>query len=130
MIVVKTKTRGKPRGRKRPEIRKEHRTARWPGIDTRVSTILATSSWSAMVGLPATRTEVRSRETMLAQSRARLAIATRAQTPQGCATQPVCLRPPASKWQDWSALSTLDAVRLIETTDPLLALTDAAARKQ
>src|SRR6266481_803604 len=64
MIVVKTKTRGKPRGRKRPEIRKEHRTTRRPGIDTRVSTILATSSWSAMVGLPATRTEVRLRETM------------------------------------------------------------------
>lgn len=68
-----------------------------------------------MVGLPATRTEVRLRETMLAQFRATFAIATRAQTPQGYAMRPVCWPLPASKLQDESARSTPDAVLLIET---------------
>src|SRR6266851_2375753 len=118
---------GKPHGRRRPKIQREYRTARWPGIDTRVSTILATSSWSAMVGLPATRTEVQLRETMLVQSRATFAILTRARISQGYAIPPVRWPLPASKLQDGSARSTPDAALLIETTDPLLGPTDAAA---
>src|SRR6266851_4674037 len=117
---------GKPHGRRRPKIQREYRTARWPGIDTRVSTILATSSWSAMVGLPATRTEVRLRETMLAQFRATFAIATRAQTAQGNATRPVCRPLPSSKLQNGSARSARGALPLTGTVDPLLAQSDAA----
>src|SRR5690348_9726669 len=83
-----------------------------------------------MAGQPATRTEVRLRKMILAQSRATFAIATQAQTSQGCAMRSVCLPLPASKLQDGSVRSTLDAVLLIGTVDPLLARTDPVARKR
>src|ERR1700756_2832307 len=63
---------GKPRGRKKQEIRKECRTATWPETNTKGPTILTHSELSAWVGQRATRTKVQRRGKMSAQFHATL----------------------------------------------------------
>ena len=74
----KTETPGRLPDRRRLENPKEYRTARWLETDTKVGTILAIGSYSAMAGRPATRIEGPLQGKMLAQPHATLAIAGRA----------------------------------------------------
>src|ERR1700690_2778596 len=87
IAVVKTNRPGKPRGRKKLEIRKECRTAVSPKTDTEVSTTLAISRRAAKAQPLATRKEARPRETMLARSHAPFAFAIRGGEPQERAKQ-------------------------------------------
>src|SRR6476646_6216276 len=78
----------RPHGHKKREIRKECRTVVSQKTDTRVLTIPAISRCSAKARPPSTRKEAQSPETMLAQSHATFAIASRARISKEYATQP------------------------------------------